>query len=141
MSLFDACKVEINVYYEIRDTDFGKKILVLPDEEGKEKLKYDNNAVEILKTEWKLISWRESNDINKEAFSAVNSKTGEKEFDFLKFRDQMVKKCLKAWNIKEDGQKVPVTPENIDKLPANIVSNLYEKYNKYISYNDQERKN
>ena len=54
------------------------------------------------------------------------------------YRDSLVKKCLKEWNLTMQGNAVPVSPDNIDKLPGNIVSELYRKFEKIITYTEDE---
>jgi hypothetical protein len=68
----------------------------------------------------------------------INTQTGERQFNFLAYRDAMIKRCLKEWNITVNEKPVPVTSEAIDSLPGSIVANLYQQFENLIDYTEKE---
>lgn len=141
MSLLDGLDlIEIKLYYKYVKTKNGRRLIILDDDKAEEMLKDEEKMkeIEILETGWRVVNWKEQNEITEASSKKLNSKTGEKEFDFLVYRDSIVKTCLKTWNITEKGASVPVTPEVIDQLPSNIVVDLYVKFEKLISFSEEE---
>lgn len=140
MSLLDSDNfIEIALYYKYISFNGCKKVIVLEDVKAEELLKDKEKAkeVESITTKWSLMSWREQNEILN-ASSQPTGPNGEKQFNFLIYRDFIVKKCLKEWNITLNEKPVPVTKEAIDRLPGNIVSALYQKFEKVIDYTEEE---
>ena len=143
MSLLDDTNlVTIKLYYTYKDSDSGNKLVVIKDEdiEGLLKDEEKSKSVEILDTQWKPLTWKEQNDVMQMASRDIDLTTGEKQFNFVVYRDAMVKKCFKKWNIKNNGMDIPITPENIDRLPSDIVLLLYQKFEKFIEYSGEELK-
>ena len=132
--------IEINMYYKYINTDTGKKLVILDDNKAKELLKDEEKAkeVEVLKTKWNVPTWKEQNEIMNLSSQTVNQQTGDRQFNFLAYRDAMVKRCLKAWDILENEKPVPISFETIDKLPGTVVINLYQKFEQSIEYNEEE---
>lgn len=143
MSLLDSNFIEIDLYYKYATTDNGKRLVIVDDEKGKEAFKSDDKtkSIEILKTKWCLLTWQEQNDVMNTSSQTVNPQTGERQFNFLSYRDSVVKKCLKEWNLTINEKPVPVTKEAIDKLPGLVVTGLYQKFEKLVDYTDQEMGN
>ena len=54
------------------------------------------------------------------------------------YRDSIIKTCLKTWNITKGGDVVPVTPEAIDQLPSNVVVDIYTKFEKLLTFSEEE---
>ncbi len=139
MSLLDDNFIEVNLYYKYVKTDNGKKLVILSDEKGKELYgKEGNEDIEMLSTKWCLLNWQEQNEVMSVSSQTVNPQTGEKQFNFLIYRDSIIKKCLKKWNLTSNEKPVPVTPDAINKLPGPVVSNLYQKFEKLVDYTEQE---
>jgi hypothetical protein len=67
-----------------------------------------------------------------------NPKTGDRLFSMSKYRDAVVKRCLKEWDIVENGEKIPINPETINKLPAPIVLNLFRKFEAVTEYSEDD---
>jgi hypothetical protein len=143
MSLFDANLVEIKLYYTFKDKNGSNLLIVLSDEKAEEMLNDEEKkeSVDVLVTKWSTMNWREQNASVEKAYSKTNSLTGEKTFDHISYRDTIIKSCLKQWDIKVNGQAVPVTPDAIDNLPGDIVMSLYAKYEKVLDYTEEELKN
>ena len=143
MSLFDANLVEIKLYYTFREKNGSKFLVILKDDKAEEMLKDESkkDSVEVLNTKWSVMSWREQNAVVEYAYAKSNSVTGEKVFNHITYRDKIIKSCLKQWDIIVNGQTAPVTPEAIDRLPGDIVIELYTRYEKLLDYTEDELKN
>jgi hypothetical protein len=140
MSLLDSeatALLDIHVYYIQKSIEEGKKLIILDDKKAEE-LK-EKEEVQVLHTKWRPLLWIEHNEVSEKASNSTNLQTGEREFNFVAYRDAIVKKCLKEWDIKtSEGQDVPVTPENINRLPASVIATLYRKFESAIEYNENE---
>ena len=141
MSLLDANFIEISLYYRYVATESGKRLVILDDVKAQEMMKGDvdnSKSIEQLKTKWTLLTWQEQNDVMNVSSQAVNQQTGERQFNFLAYRDAIVKKCLKEWNLTANEKPVPVSSEAINKLPGAIVTSLYQKFEGLIDYTEKE---
>ena len=120
MSLFDANLVEIKLYYQFRAKGSSKILVILSDEKAEEMLKDEKkkDEIELLTTQWSVMSWKEQNGSVDHAYKKTNPMTGEKSFDHISYRDSIIKSCLKQWDIVVNGQIVPVTSQAIDSLPG-----------------------
>jgi hypothetical protein len=143
MSLFDASSIEVKLYYIFRKKDNSTILTVLSDEKAEKMLADDEKKkeVEVLITQWSVMSWDEQNASVKYAYDKVNEITGEKIFDHVAYRDAIIKSCLKGWDIEINGQPAPLTPENINRLPGEVVMAIYSKYEQTLSYTEAELKN
>ena len=142
MSLLDSPDlIEIKLYYKYSNKTSKRKILViLEDKKAEELLKDEEKSkdIEVLETGWSLLTWKEQNEVMDLASRTTNAATGEKQFNFLSYRDAIIKRCLKTWNITMNEKPVPISSEAIDKLPGPVVINLYQKYENIIEYNEEE---
>jgi len=141
MSLLDSLDlIEIKLYYKYIKAGNSKKLFILENSKAEEMLKDEEKAkeIEVLETQWSMLNWKEQNEVMSASSSTVNQMTGEKQFNFLAYRDAVVKRCLKSWNIKVNDQVVPVAPDTIDSLPGPVVINLYQQYEKYIEFSEEE---
>tara|TARA_Y100000310_G_scaffold308873_1_gene352425 strand:+ start:4682 stop:5119 length:438 start_codon:yes stop_codon:yes gene_type:complete len=142
MSLLDSdfsALLDIKLYYIQKSVGTGKKLIILEDKKGEELLKQGKDDVEVLETKWRPLLWQENNEVMEQASGAVNPNTGERQFNFIAYRDAIVKRCIKEWNIKDDeSNPIPVSPQNIDKLPASVVTNLYRKFESVIEYSEED---
>ena len=64
MSLLDQNNlIEINLYYKYVDTGNGKRLVIFDEKKGKEAFNNSkettSNPIEILKTEWAMLNWKE----------------------------------------------------------------------------------
>ena len=63
------------------------------------------------------------------------------QFDWVKYRDLKLKKCLAGWDLKDDNNNlVPCQPNMIDLLPPQIVVALINKYDKATTKDDEDEK-
>ena len=144
MSLLDNHDLmEVKLYYKYAKIGNGKKLIILEDSKAEEMLKDEEKAkeVEVLETQWAMLNWKEQNEVMSASSKFTDPITGEKQFNFLVYRDSIVKKCLKSWNLTMNEQIVPVTPDAIDKLPGPVVIDIYQKFEKYIEFNEEEMGN
>ena len=134
--------VEIKLYYMFKKVKATKKLFILEDIQAEKLLKNEEKKkdVGILNTKWKPLNWKEQNEVM-DLSSQPDPKTGENQFKFVVYRDCVVKRCLKEWDIKENGVIVPVTPARIDSLPADIVSTLFQKFEEINDYTEEQLKN
>lgn len=133
--------INIKLYYMVKNTKNGKKVMVIEDAKAEEMLKNPEKAksVEIIETWWKSLSWGEQKSL--EVIATEVGANGEKDFNAIKFRDAAIKRCLKKWNLTIADKPVDVTPDLIDQLPAEVVFGLYLKFNNAISYTEDEMGN
>jgi hypothetical protein len=143
MSLLDDNGlINVKVYYKYINTGSGKKVVIIDNTKAEELLKDEEKGkgIEIFETEWRMFNWKEQNDVSKVSQS-VNIKTGEMQFDYFIYRDQCIKKCLKKWNLTENGNPAPITSENIDRLPGPIVIDMYQRFESISEYSEEEMGN
>lgn len=152
MSLLDLSKATVNVsvYYQIKNTKSGKRVIVLPDKKAEEMLQDEDekNNVEILNTTWKMLSWSESNKILDKStvvqpqYDSIAQESATRDLNVYLFRDLRIKTALKGWDLKDDsGKDVPYRPELVDILPPEIVMAMYFKYDEVSSLDEVEEKN
>jgi len=147
MSLIEFAnqQIEIKLYYKRVKTDSGQsQFVVLNDKDGeiefnkqeefikqkqenKEEITAEDREIEVLTTQWKVLSWGEQNKITKRAEKYTPA--GVKDIDYVEFRDLRIKTCLQGWDLKDaKGNLIPVTPETIDMIPPKIIFELIERY-------------
>ena len=143
MSLLDQNdRIEINLYYKYAKVGTGKRLVILDEEKAKAQMadtdETKSKEVEVLETKWDLLTWKEQNEVMNISSQMINPQTGERQFNFLAYRDAIIKRCLKEWNITVNEKPIPVSPEAIDALPGPVVTNLYQQFEKLIDYSEQE---
>ena len=143
MSLLDQSSfIEINLYYKYVTVGTGKRLVILNKEKAEEQMASDDESVskvvETLATKWSLLTWKEQNEVMNLSSQMINPQTGERQFNFLAYRDAIIKRCLKEWNITLNQRPVPVSPDSIDKLPGPVVTNLYQQFETLLDYTEQE---
>ena len=144
MSLLDNLDLmEIKLYYKYVKVGNGKKLVILDEKKAEKMLTDEEKAkeVEVLETQWSIVNWKEQNEVMNMSSQAADPVTGEKQFNFLIYRDAIIKRCLRSWNLTMNEKPVPVTPEAIDKLPGPVVVSLYQKFEKYIEFDEEEMGN
>ena len=144
MSLLDSvADIEIKLYYKYITVKSSKKLIIIDNKKAEELLKDEEKSKEIetLVTGWRMLTWKEQNEVTNLSSQAVNAQTGEKQFNYVTYRDSIIKRCLKTWNLTMNEKPVQVSDDMIDKLPGPVVFNLYEKFENLIDYNEEELKN
>jgi len=126
------------LFFQMKENKFGiKRLTVLEEEKAKKIMSDPKHIVQVLNTKWRLASWEDQNKMMKQC-QVPNEITGQTEIDWGKYRDTRIKSLLAEWDITVSDGKVAVTPEYIDKLPADLVLALYEKYNEMTQITDDE---
>lgn len=143
MSLLDQSSfIDINLYYKYVIVGTGKRLVILNEDKAKKQLDSKDEdvskVVETLETKWKLLTWKEQNEVMNLSSQMINPQTGERQFNFLAYRDAIIKRCLKEWNIILNEKPIPVTSEAIDQLPGPVVTNLYQQFEALLDYTEQE---
>ena len=141
MSLLDNDSIEVKLYYTFKQRKGGRKQrVILEDKKAEELLKDPAKAetVEVLTTQWRQLSWKEDNKVTEAAYGEIDATTGARKFNFVRYRDSIVKECLRDWDLQKNGQKVPVNKETIDSCPADIISALYLKFESFITLSGEE---
>jgi hypothetical protein len=145
MSLLDGNTdtFDIDLYYKFIKVGSGRKLVIVPDDEAKELIKDEEKKkdIEKISTRWSFLTWKEQNEVMNISSQTTNPATGERQFNFLTYRDSIIKRCLKKWDIKVNGQDIPVSPQAIDQLPGPVVMALYQKFEKIMDYTEEEQKN
>jgi len=133
--------VSIPVYYRYKDSSYGNvKFQVLSLEEGQKAVQSNEKNIEVLNTKWKPRSWQVNNLIIQNS-QTYNPQTGAEELDIIKYQDNLIKQCMISWDLKdEEGNDVPITPDNIDDLPLEIVRYLVSTYDRSNIMSSEERK-
>jgi len=141
MSLLDDDLVSIPVYYTYADNKYGSKRLAILDDEKATKMmenEKEKSTLQVLNTQWKNLSWSEQNTMMK-VCEKPNAPGELPSFDWSLFQDQRVKNCLKSWDMKtDDGKPIPVSSDNIDRLPNTIVRDLLDKFDAVTQIGDEE---
>jgi hypothetical protein len=140
--------IDILIYFEHKESKNGSsRLKVLDPEEAQKSIEewkkadHEEDAecpIETLNTKWQSASWLEQNRIIAGSQS-VNPGNGQLEGDFIKYRDLRIKSLLVDWDLEHDNQKIPVTPEFIDRLPAEIVLALFDKYERLMVLDGDEQ--
>ena len=124
--------VNVSVYYIYKETANGaRQIKILSDEVGKEKMEEGDEDVSVLHTKWKVANWEEQNRIIADSQTQpdpMNPASSSGQIDWNRYRDLRVKSLLVEWDLESDNVMIPVTHQNINKMPVEIVVNLYNKY-------------
>lgn len=144
MSLFDVNDlITVKLYYMIKEINGNKNLVILEDKKAEEMMKDEKKAskVEFVTTKWSKLSWKDQNDVSTLSYRDIDPITGESKFNFIVYRDSMIKKCLKEWDIKDGDNPVPVNAINIDRLPGEVVIVLYNKFNEATNLSEDEEKN
>ena len=113
MSLLDDQNlIEIKLYYKYVDVDNGKRLVILENNKAQKLLDSPDQteSIETLITSWSLLTWKEQNEVMNLSSQVINPQTGERQFNFIAYRDAIIKRCLRTWDIVVDGKPVPVTP-------------------------------
>ncbi len=144
MSLLDdnnELLVEIELYYKYKKLDNGKKLLIVEDEKAKKLLKDGDKEIQKISTKWRVLNWEEQNEVSNKSTQVINQSTGQRQFNIILYRDTIIKRCLREWDLTMNEKPVPVTPEFINKLPGSIIMELYNKFEGVMDYTEEEVKN
>jgi hypothetical protein len=120
----------ITLYLQLKTNKFGAtRVVILSDDDAKRMLEdpAKKAEVKILNTRWRLSRWREENDLMLR-IQRPNPITNQMEPDWSAYRDLRIKMFMADWDLEANGQRVPVTPEAVDRLPPEVALELYTRY-------------
>ena len=128
--------VSVEVSYTVEKNKLNFPSVTVLSDEDTAKAKVDplqKDKVRTLTTKWRPQSWKTANDLLAQAQS-YNFHTQEFEIDWTKHRDARLKTLLADWDgvdVKDtDGNPIPCTVDNINKLHVSIALALLAKYDK-----------
>lgn len=128
--------IDIAIYYTETKNKFGVTVRKIIEEAEAKKLlsaEKPDASIKQMKTKWRPQTWQISVQINQNS-TIINPATAMREYDMVRFNQLQVVYCLADWDIAdEQGRKVPVTEENINRLPAQIATALLSKYGEAIN--------
>lgn len=131
--------VHITVYYTFKThPDGSKQVLVLNDEKAKKMMEDPNKKKDVfmLNTKWKPLLWRDEHEIMK--ICTKSTDTGMPEVDWMRVRYERVKKQLIDWDLEYENMKIPVTEENVGKLPSSVAWAMVNKFEERTSISQEE---
>lgn len=133
--------IHIPIYYkEKKNKSKQTFIQVIDDKKAKEEIDKGDKEIKIINTQWKSQTWQMYNQIISSSQS-YNSLTGTNEFDGQKYYDNLYKSCLIGWDVTDNsGNTIQITPQVLDSLPVNLARALIQKYDSYISLEEEEQK-
>ena len=132
--------IDVVLYYQVITNKYGNTVFrTIPEDKAKEMLEKEDTkkSVEVLNTKWKVTTWKEQNSVIQRS-QKTNPDTLQHEIEWTMYRDAMIKSFLVAWDLEDDGKKIPVNPANIDNLPADIVLALYNKYERATNIDPEQ---
>jgi len=137
----DEQLVTVTVYYRYKVNAHGvKQFKILEEEEGKELLAAGTAGVDSLTTWWTVPSWKPNNDMLRQS-TFYSPSEGVNKMDWSKYQENTFKNCLKKWDVQDkEGKIIPITAENIGKLPTLLGNAVLDKYDKCLVLEDDERK-
>ncbi len=93
---------------------------------------YDpSKIIQLLETHWRQITWKDQNSINTRCMTTTPAADGKMTItlDWIKYRDQKLKMCLKRWDLKgPQNEEIPVNDTNIDMLHPDVAQALIDNF-------------
>lgn len=142
-------EIEVKLFFCEKKMPNGfYKTIILTDKEAEDlqKKKMANPKAEVpdvecLTTKWRNLNWETQNEITDRA-SAFDDLTRTSNFNYFKYRDLRLKRCLISWDLKdEDGKPVLLNEMSINAMPSDAVLALINKYDDIVVLKDEDRKN
>jgi len=132
---------EIKEIFGQKDEEFKKLEEKEKDKKIQKLIDTSKEEIEKLITKWRTLNWKEQNEVSEIGVN-INAQTGQRTFNIIAYRDAIIKRCLKEWDIRgENNQILPVSSVLIDKLPGPIMMTLYNKFEEMMDYTEQDLKN
>ena len=97
MSLLDGhSDIKIKLYYKYITAKGAEKFVIVDNKKAEELLKDEEKSkgIETLETGWRMLNWKEQNEVSDLSSQSINPQTGEKQFSYVLYRDSIVKRCL-----------------------------------------------
>jgi hypothetical protein len=143
MSLLTEELIDIRVYYTRKKTKYGSNQLIILDDSKAEKMLEDEemrDSVEMINSKWQSLTWAAQNDLMRK--TQRTGTDGVPDFDYIAYSQLRVSKCLKDWDIKDDAAaRIEVTDNNIERMPAQIIRAMLDKYDEATSVSQEEEGN
>jgi hypothetical protein len=101
-------------------------------------------VIQILRTWWSRMSWKEQNQIFSRCLRQSTSSEGttKSEIDMILYRDMKLKTCLKKWDLQDDsGNEVPVSDAIIDSLVPEVAQELLSNFEAVTEASEEDLKN
>lgn len=112
-------------YIEVKMRNGAEGVFIIEDEATEKK---HGDKVKTLKTQWVQPNWKENNDIIRGA-SITDMQTGNKSVDLHLYRNLVLERFLKAWDIADDaGVAIPISKEKVMSLDFNIARALADSF-------------
>ena len=133
--------IPIILYYTSKKNKHGiAKVKIIDEKEYNSKTQEEKNKISILNTIWRIINFKTSQAITSECIF-TNPDTGEREINFQKMQELTIKAGLFEWDMVDDnGNTIPLVPNNIDATHPDIIYSLYNKYQGMISDDSDDEK-
>lgn len=133
--------IHIPVYYREKKNKAGQTFIqIVDDKKAKEALDKEDKTLKIINTKWKPQTWQMYNLLINSSQS-YNNLTGQNEFDGQKYQDNIFKNCLAEWDITDEtGTPLPPSPQVLDQLPMHVARALIQKYDAFISMDEEDSK-
>lgn len=131
--------IDISLNFSVIKNKHGRNVFKVLSESDLEKInndENDNTVIHTINTVWSLLGWKQQNEFLEHAME-INPATGIRDLNMTKYRDAVFKKCLKEWDIKDKGQKVPVSEQSIDSLDPVLGNALLNKYDQAMSFDEE----
>jgi len=99
--------------------------------------------IQVLKTWWSRMNWKEQNIILGQCFKQTTGSDGESktDLDMIVYRDMKLKTCLKKWDLKDDNnQEITITPSVIDSLVPEVAQQLLNNFEQVTEATDKQLK-
>lgn len=116
--------VEVYVYYIEEKNKRGIKNFKIIEELSDR----NSNKIKSIKFIWKMPSWEVESSIFKDCL-IINPSTHEKDIDINILDELQIRNCLLDWDLSnKEGEKIPLTKENINNMPREIIREAIRKY-------------
>ena len=135
--------IEITLFFIVRKNKYGVNVFKVLDDKELEELQSDENkkkTIRSINTVWSLLGWKQQNEYLEKSIE-INPVSSAKEINPTKYRETIFKKCLKDWDIIENGKKIPVSDMAIDKLDPRLGEALLNKYDTMMSFDEAAQGN
>jgi len=130
--------VTVTVYYTEVELPSGDTIFrVVNDEKAKKMIEEKKGNIEVLNVKFRVPEWESQNEIVSQS-SQINDMTGQTTMDWYKYRNMRINKLIEAWDLKIDDEEVPVSEAFLRKMPPDIMTAIYDKFEQTVSIDPLE---
>ena len=144
MIIKDDAVIEFKIYYKGPD----KKYDAFTESELKLELKnakmteIEKEALKILNVKMKELTWGMYNDFQEQAMVDDGSGTGNRYFNFKRYKEHRLKTLIAGWDaLDENNKPIPVSDKIIGRLAPSIAEAILRAYDEMAYLTDGEEKN